>query len=107
MPDYPRIWDRCAERKIIGETRVSWLVDSGLQWRDDPIKVNKKRPNREHGPMRWFFNIEQRDLEVWADQYFNEIKNAMGRHARTVDAEKLRRVAEVIGFKPLPEVASK
>lgn len=95
---YPRIWDRCAERKIIGETKLSWLIEQS--WTHTPAKINKKTPNRHRSIPQWFFDERERDLTVWADANFNGIKRFMGEYSRNLTPEILHRVAELIGYMP-------
>ena len=101
-PTYPQIWDRVGPRKIIGETRLSWLVEQ--TWTTEPAKVNKKTPNRNIDHPQWFFDAATQLMEVWADTHFHAIKESIGRHRRSIDAATLHRVAEVIGY--LPTLAS-
>ena len=95
---FPRIWDLDRERSIIGETRVSWLVESGYLW-VPPIKVSKKTPNKIGSPPAWFFS----ELDQTERLYVIENASAIiGKLYRTypikVTADQLRQIAAIIGY---------
>ena len=94
------IWHRSGEssRKIVGETRVSWLVEPGCDWME-PIRVNKKDMNKDGYQPQWFLTKEERDSEVWADRNFYAIQRQIGEYGRRVDAATLRKIADLIGYK--------
>ena len=94
MSDYPRIWDRNGERKIIGETRVSWLVHPETTW-GEPIKVKKKNPNNNPDWPQWFFDEESREMFAWWVRHRHSVPRAVER----LDAATLRKVADLIGYK--------
>lgn len=97
MSVYPRIWDHTRERKIVGETKVSWLVERS--WAE-PEKVSKKSPNKNGAHPQWFFDENAQRLEFWADSNFHAVKESIGRYGRLIDAATLHRVAELIGYMP-------
>ncbi len=108
MPDkaYPRIWDWSGERKIVGETKVSWLViekrveDRDIATFDDwqmkrfITKVSKKNP-----PDRWMFSEVAMNDHKYIVRHHNDIATWLQRK-RDISADTLRQIAELIGYKP-------
>ncbi len=80
-----RIWKKSwRKRTITGETRVSWIVDGHL-------KIPKKGP---------WFNIAWSEVEVdrlvWVNDHGYKISEAV----RGLSFEKLKAVAEIVGYEP-------
>ena len=95
---YPRIWDLFGERKIIGETRVSWLVDSGYFW-SPSIKVPKKSPNKNGYCPTWFFLESEREDRLYVLEHSSAIANKLYRHYMgELTADQLRQIAAIIGY---------
>ena len=82
-PIYREHW---AKREIIGETSRSWLIDP--TW--GPVKV----PKRGADPRRFLFNEKDVDDDVWANDHLYPILWLI----QTLSPEKLRQVAELIGY---------
>ena len=97
-PIFPRIWDLDGERKIIGETRVSWLVESGSAW-SPPIKVAKKNSNKEKFYPRWFFSeSDQTDRLYVIENASAIISKLYYTYPIKITAEQLRQIAAIIGY---------
>ena len=101
---YPRIWDRSGERRIIGETRVSWLICAinertrqEYEWAA-PAKVPKKKINAGHSEMwpMWFWSEEDRQDAVYAPNHRWKIADTISRGNH--DSTTLRKIAELIGY---------
>ena len=106
--NYPRIWDRDGERRIVGETRVSWLVADlsggrGPHSREEnlwklPLKVPKAQWNRgcQTTWPKWFDSEKARNDFDFMQRNRYSIGEAVryGDH----DATTLRKVAELIGY---------
>jgi|LakMenE01Jun11ns_1017448.scaffolds.fasta_scaffold9240665_1 hypothetical protein len=82
-PIYREHW---AKREIIGETTRSWLIGS-TRW---PVKV----PKRGADHRRFLFNEKDVDDDVWANDHRYRIERLI----QTLSPEKLRQVAELIGY---------
>ena len=95
---YPRIWDLDGERKIIGETRLSWLVDSGLRRRPS-IKVSKKAPNKKDYCPTWFLLESEREDRLYVLEHSSAIANKLYRsYPGELTADQLRQIAAIIGY---------
>jgi hypothetical protein len=73
---------------ITSETRVSWVIN---RW---DKKLPKKRP-AGYRP-RYCVSQAEIDEECWADDY----RYAIVRHVEWCDPATLRKVAELVGYKP-------
>ena len=99
---YPRIWSWHVERKIIGETKLLWLVEPlfyGWKW---PVKVSKKFPNKfcgRHSPV-WFFSEAERAEEKFKHLHGVRIKKFLS--AAPLTADQLRQIAAIIGYEVAP-----
>lgn len=96
--EYPRIWEREGERKIIGETKVSWLVQNEMRWAP-AIKVPKRDWNRGRSPQhpRWFDSEESRADYVWMMKNRYDIGRRI-EYGGDFPAATLRKIAELIGY---------
>jgi hypothetical protein len=81
-PIYREHW---VKHEIIGETNRSWLIDP---WND--VKV----PKRGADPRRFLFSEKDVDDNVWANDHRYRIERLIP----TLSPEKLRQVAELIGY---------
>ena len=72
--------------EVFGETRVSWLVGYAYS----PMKVPKRDPAS-------VFGLDDVEDALWASTYRQRIGSAV-LYCR--DAEKLRQIASLIGWKP-------
>lgn len=113
MSDYPKIWDRAEERRIVGETTQSWIViDVAWEVEDlaerlkDPwflrhstVKVNKKDPNKGCSPRwpSWFLYEHQRANWLFIQAHREKISRAVSTAA--LSANELRKIAEICGYK--------
>jgi hypothetical protein len=82
-PIYREHW---VKREIIGETTRSWLI--GPTW--SPVKV----PKRGADHRRFLFNEKDVDDNVWVNDHRYRIERLIP----TLSPEKLRQVAELIGY---------
>jgi hypothetical protein len=85
--------DRWYCSKIVGETSLSWLVGGGKS----PRKINKKTMLEAQGkyfPIRWHTEEGMRN-HIWRGKHAYNI----GQYVGTLDAETLKKVAELIGYK--------
>jgi hypothetical protein len=82
-PIYREKW---VKREITGETSRSWLIDEG--WR--VVKVPKRGAN----PRFFLFNEKDVDDNVWT----NDHRYLIALLIQTLSPEKLRQVAELIGY---------
>jgi len=109
---YPRIWDREKERRIIGETKVSWLV-LNVDWEvrdleerlkdkwflDHSItRVNKKRPNKgcSNKWPQWFLSPEEREAYLFVSN--NQRKIGRFVECAELTAAQLREIANIAGM---------
>ena len=99
---YPRIWDLDGERKIIGETRLSWLVENISYGHNPPIKVSKKSPNKgyEGQSPQWFFDEAEYAEITFRHRHKDRIKRCFFGAYLTND--QLRQVAAMIGYDVTP-----
>ena len=113
MSEFPRIWDAYRERKIVGETKVSWVVactdDECRDWESlrtsDPrlfkhyfTLVNKKNPNSEAYAPQWFFEEQAyKDFVFWRDNRYKLIRFL--ENVTREDCGLFRKVAELVGYK--------
>jgi hypothetical protein len=82
-PIYREHW---VKREIIGETTRSWLIDS--------YNYTNKIPKRNADPRRFLFSEKDVDDNVWC----NDHRYKIYRLIPTLSPEKLRQVAELIGY---------
>ena len=82
-PIYREHW---AKREIIGDTTRSWLIGSTRL----PVKV----PKGGADPRRFLFSEKDVDDDVWAKDHRYRIERLI----QTLSPEKLRQVAELIGY---------
>jgi hypothetical protein len=82
-PIYREHW---VKREITGETTRSWLINEG--WR--AVKV----PKRGASPRRFLFSEKDVDDAVWVNDHRYRIERLIP----TLSPEKLRQVAELIGY---------
>jgi hypothetical protein len=82
-PIYREHW---VKREIIGETSRSWLI--GAAW--GPVKV----PKRGADSRRFLFSDKDVDDDVWANDHRCRIQRLIP----FLSPEKLRQVAELIGY---------
>ena len=82
-PIYREHW---VKREIIGETTRSWLIGS-TRW---PVKVSKRGADHR----RFLFSEKDVDDDVWANDHRYQIQRLIS----TLSPEKLRQVAELIGY---------
>jgi hypothetical protein len=82
-PIYREHW---VKHLIIGETTRSWLI--GSEWA--PAKVSKRGAD----PRRFLFSEKDVDDNVWAHDHRYKIERLI----LTLSPEKLRQVAELIGY---------
>lgn len=99
MANYPRIWDRNGERKIVGETQMSWLVaERGMVAlaRSQP-RFREKVPKKPQSSRReWFFSEKEMQDENWVDDHREEILKLAERNSLTAD--QLRKIAAIVGY---------
>jgi hypothetical protein len=81
-PIYREHW---VKREITGETSRSWLIDPC-----ERVKV----PKRGADPRRFLFSEKDVDDDVWANDHRYRIERLI----LTLSPEKLRQVAELIGY---------
>jgi hypothetical protein len=81
-PIYREHW---AKHLIIGETTRSWLIDP---W--ERVKI----PKRDADPRRFLFSEKDVDDNVWVNDHRYRIQQLIP----TLSPEKLRQVAELIGY---------
>jgi hypothetical protein len=81
---------------VVGETRVSWLVALSSTGPGE-IKVSKK--DLAEGKLAHLWTLTEKDVDdaVWVHENAYRIGEAVGRMR---DPEKLRRVAEIVGYEP-------
>jgi hypothetical protein len=82
-PIYREHW---VKREIIGETPGSWLITEG--WKT--VKIPKRGASRR----RFLFSEKDVDDDVWANDHRYRIERLI----KTFSPEKLRQVAELIGY---------
>lgn len=83
------------EAEIVGETRVSWIISKkGGSSNDWDAKKVKKRD----WPAGMYLSWEQVDREHWAHSNAYAISEAVRRLRGPDMYEKLRSVAEIIGY---------
>jgi hypothetical protein len=83
------IWrEHWVKVEVIGETRVSWVV----QWYGE-LKVPKKGAN----PARFAFSLEDIERRTFVVENRHGIADAVGRLG---DFDKLKAVAELVGYAP-------
>jgi len=82
-PVYREHW---VMREIVGETTRSWLIGSERA----PAKV----PKRGADPRRFLFSEKDVDDNVWVNDHCYRIERLIP----TLSPEKLRQVAELIGY---------
>ena len=113
MSEFQLIWDAYRERKIVGETKVSWVVactdDECSDWESlrtsDPrlfkhyfTLVNKKNPNSEAHTLQWFFEEQAyKDFVFWRDNRYKLIEFL--ENVTREDCGLFRKVAELVGYK--------
>ena len=88
-----RSCDAWVSHKIIGETRVSWILEP--KW--DPYKI-PKRPKKQPGvPILrgWAYTAAERDQLDWMKRNQNGIAGEVGRER---DYKTLRKIADLIGW---------
>jgi len=81
-PIYREHWVKC---EIIAETARSWLIDPR-----EGVKVLKRGVD----PRRFLFSEKDVDDDVWANDHRYRIERLI----HTLSPEKLRQVAELIGY---------
>jgi hypothetical protein len=80
------------ERKIVGETKQSWIVYPG------DTKVSKKDLTYAFwsgGRRRMYANEQQVEEKCWDNDHRYKVTEAV----RKTDTQTLRRIAELIGYK--------
>jgi hypothetical protein len=82
-PIYREHW---VKHEIIGETSRSWLITEG--WRT--VKIPKRGASRR----RFLFSEKDVDDNAWANDHRYRIEQLI----QTLSPEKLRQVAELIGY---------
>lgn len=114
MREFPRIWDAYRERKIVGETKVSWVVantdaDKSRDWESlrtsDPrlfkhyfTLVNKKNPNSEAYATQWFFEEQAyKDFVFYRNNRYEFL--SFVENVTREDFGLFRKVAELVGYK--------
>ena len=80
--------------KIVGEEARSWIVESNTFKQ----KVAKNRIDRS--PTEWFSDAARLD-NIWKHDHRHKIRNLIDQ----ADAATLRKVAEIIGYQPSPNVS--
>lgn len=78
--------------KIIGETKVSWILER--EWRANK-KTLSSAPARQYGG-RGFFTAGQMEDDIWKHDHAHKIRALLER----APPDQLRKVAEILGYIP-------
>lgn len=79
--------------KIIGENKVSWLLERG--WKANKKSLSSAAAEQYGG--RGFFTAEGMEDDIWQHDHKHKI---VDRLQRNCDGVTLRKVAELIGYQP-------
>ncbi len=78
--------------KVIGENKVSWLLERG--WKASK-KDLKSAASMAYGG-RGFFTAEQMEDDIWMHDHRHSIRALFDR----ASPEQLKKIAEILGFEP-------
>lgn len=81
--------------KIVGETKVSWIMERG--WKANKKTLKGEASSFEYGG-RGFFTAEQLEDDIWQHEHRHGIRALFDR----ASPAQLKQIAAILGFQPQP-----